>query len=138
LDLLGLLTPGFQVRAVPGPPTPTIGSIGLYVGRNWFEVRYQGSRADGASGLDVAVLQTRVLEPLALLTPGPAYTVEIAPAPTSVDELTQRCDADGGALFTLATPPPETLARLADAGEVMPPKTTYFEPKPCAGIFLRP
>ena len=30
------------------------------------------------------------------------------------------------------------LTRLADAGEVMPPKTTYFEPKPCAGVFLRP
>jgi uncharacterized protein (DUF1015 family) len=32
----------------------------------------------------------------------------------------------------------EALTRLADASEVMPPKTTYFEPKPCAGIFLRP
>ena len=70
---------------------------------------------------------------------GPArLTVEIAPARTSVDELTRRCDADGGALFTLAPPPLEALTRLADAGEVMPPKTTYFEPKPCAGIFLRP
>ena len=53
-------------------------------------------------------------------------------------ELTQRCDADGGALFTLAPPATDVLTRLADAGEVMPPKTTYFEPKPCAGIFLRP
>jgi uncharacterized protein (DUF1015 family) len=138
VDLFGLLTPGFQVRAVPEPPAPTLGSFGLYVGRSWFEVRYQGSRGDGPSGLDVAVLQARVLERLVRLRPGPSYTVEIAPARTSVDELTQRCDADGGALFTLAPPPLEALTRLADAGEVMPPKTTYFEPKPCAGIFLRP
>lgn len=137
-DLLGLLTPGFQVQAVPEPPTPTLGSFGLYVGHSWFDLEYRGSRADGPSGLDVAVLQIRVLERLVRLTPGPSYTVEIAPARTPVDELTQRCDADGGALFTLAPPPLEALIRLADAGEVMPPKTTYFEPKPCAGIFMRP
>jgi uncharacterized protein (DUF1015 family) len=136
--LLGLLTPGFQVRAVPEPPAPTIGSFGLYVGRSWFDVRYPGSRGAGPSGLDVAVLHGRVLERLVQPAPGPSYTVEIAPARTSVAELTQRCDADGGALFTLAPPPLEALTSLADAGEVMPPKTTYFEPKPCAGIFLRP
>ena len=44
---------------------------------------------------------------------------------------------DGGALFTLAPPEIEALSDVADAGEVMPPKTTYFEPKPAAGIFLR-
>ena len=42
-----------------------------------------------------------------------------------------------GALFTLAPPELEALSAVADAGEVMPPKTTYFEPKPAAGIFLR-
>jgi uncharacterized protein (DUF1015 family) len=110
----------------------------LYVGRSWYHLRHQGSRDAGTSGLDVAVLHAQVLERLSRLAPGPSYTVEIAPARTSVDDLTQRCDADGGALFTLAPPPLETLTSLADAGEVMPPKTTYFEPKPCAGIFLRP
>ena len=59
------------------------------------------------------------------------------PSGTSVVELTRRCDVDGGALFTLAPPEIEALSEVADAGEVMPPKTTYFEPKPAAGIFLR-
>ena len=36
----------------------------------------------------------------------------------------------------LAPPSLEVLTGMADAGEVMPPKTTYFEPKPCTGIFL--
>jgi uncharacterized protein (DUF1015 family) len=137
-DLFRLLAPDFQVRAAPGPPAPTFGSFGLYVGRSWFGVRYQGRRGDGRAGLDVEILQARVVERLVRRRPGPPNTVEIAPARTSVDELTQRCDADGGALFTLAPPPLEALTRLADAGEVMPPKTTYFEPKPCSGIFLRP
>jgi uncharacterized protein (DUF1015 family) len=137
-DLIELLTPEFQVRAAPETPAPTLGSFGLYVGGGWFDVRYQRRRGDGPSGLDVALLEERVLKRLGRLPPGPAYTVEITPARTTVDELAQRCDADRGALFTLAPPSPEALTRLADAGEVMPPKTTYFEPKPCAGIFLRP
>ena len=58
------------------------------------------------------------------------------PAGTST-ELTERCDRDGGALFTLAPPALDVLTGLADRGEMMPPKTTYFEPKPYAGIFLR-
>jgi uncharacterized protein (DUF1015 family) len=56
----------------------------------------------------------------------------------ALGELVRRCDVDRGALFTLPPPTPEALTRLVDVGEVMPPKTTYFEPKPCAGIFLRP
>ena len=77
------------------------------------------------------MLQAQVLDHL-------DQPIEIAPARTPVDELTRRCDSDEGALFTLAPPPLEALTRLADAGGVMPPKTTYFEPKPCAGIFRRP
>jgi uncharacterized protein (DUF1015 family) len=137
-DLIELLTPEFQVRAAPEPPAPSLGTFGMYVGGGWFDVRYQGRRGDGPSSLDVALLEERVLKRLGGLLSGPAYTVEITPPRTSVDALAQRCDADRGALFTLAPPPPEALTRLVDAGEVMPPKTTYFEPKPCAGIFLRP
>jgi D-3-phosphoglycerate dehydrogenase len=125
--LLDLLAPVFRVEPTGAPPPPASGSFGLYAGGGWYAVT---SPAAGAA-LDVEVLQARVLDHL-------EQTVEIAPARTLVDELTRRCDADEGALFTLAPPPLETLTRLADAGAVMPPKTTYFEPKPCAGIFRRP
>src|SRR4029079_3710607 len=122
-----LLTPAFGVAAVAPPPQPAPGSFGLHAHRTW----YQGTPTPAGSGLDVEVLRAQVLDHLPQL-------VEIAPARTPVDELTRRCDADGGVLFTLAPPPSATLTRLSDAHEVMPPKTTYFEPKPCAGIFLRP
>lgn len=135
--LLELLGPWARVQAVSAPPAPTVGAFGLYVGGDWFDVRHQGSPGAGRADLDIAVLQTQVLERLDRPTPGLSRSVEIAPALTFVDELVRRCDADGGALFTLAPPPLEALTMLADAGEVMPPKTTYFEPKPCTGIFLR-
>ena len=125
--LLDLLAPGFRVGAAATPPTPAPGSFGLYADGSWYDVT---PHVFGA-GLDVEVLQAQVLDHL-------DQAIEIAPARTPVDELTRRCDSDEGALFTLAPPPLDALTRLADAGEVMPPKTTYFEPKPCAGIFRRP
>jgi len=126
-SLLELLAPEFEVEGSAAAPTPTSGSFGLYAGGGWYEVTPHVTGAE----LDVKVLQARVLDPL-------DQAIEIAPARTPVDELTRRCDSDGGVLFTLAPPPLEALTRLADAGGVMPPKTTYFEPKPCAGIFRRP
>jgi uncharacterized protein (DUF1015 family) len=124
-----------ELSAVLGPePEPVAaapdlepGCYGLYAGGRWHRVTARGAGV----GLDVERLTTQVLDRL-------RRGVEIPPARTPLDELTRRCDADGGALFTLAPPPLGELTRLADAGAVLPPKTTYFEPKPCAGIFRRP
>ena len=135
-ELDALLTADFEVRTVDGPPVPTPGSFGMYVARRWCHLTYRGARGSGPAGLDVAVLEA-TFDRAADHERGPSYTLEIAPAQSTVDELTQWCDSDGGALFTLAPPPLEVVTGLADLGEVMPPKTTYFAPKPCAGIFLR-
>jgi uncharacterized protein (DUF1015 family) len=130
-QVLEALAHGFEVTRCSAEPAPTPGTFGLYVAGDWFQVRVGPTSAARPRPLDVELLHERVLAPL-------ARTIEIAQARTSVDDLVRRCDEDEGALFTLAPPPLSELTRLADAGEVMPPKTTYFEPKPCAGVFLRP
>jgi uncharacterized protein (DUF1015 family) len=135
--LLALLAREYDVREVAGPPTPVVGSMGLYVGSRWYDVRSSGTREAGVAGLDVTVLQTLVLDRLDPPPPGRVRTIDDVPAAAPLDELVSRCDVDSGALFTLAPPPSRALIEVADAGEVMPPKTTYFEPKPAAGIFLR-
>jgi uncharacterized protein (DUF1015 family) len=136
--LVELVSASFQVAEASAPPHPRPGSFGLYVGRRWFDVTYQGRRDDGVAGLDIAILESLVLQHLDRRTPGPgASTVEIVGSRIPIAELTQRCDLDGGALFTLAPPPLTALTALADAGAVMPPKTTSFEPKPSFGIFVR-
>ena len=134
--LLGLLGEEFDVQEVGVAPTPSVGSIGLYVASHWYAVRLPSARPTGAAGLDVSILQTRVLDRLDPAPPGRVRTIDTVPAAASLEELVARCDVDRGALFTLAPPPPESLTEVADVGEVMPPKTTYFEPKPAAGIFL--
>jgi len=132
--LLAMLAKEFDVRRATGPPAVS-GGFGVYVERGWFDVRFEGVRREGSAGLDVTILQDRVLEPL-VHEAGLRQDVEVAHRP--LDELVEQCDGDGGALFTLAPPALDVLAAVADRGETMPPKTTYFEPKPCAGIFLRP
>ena len=124
--LMDLLASGFDVLPAHAQ-APTAGRWGLYADGHWSDVVIR----DPGGRLDVEVLQEQVLDRL-------GRRVEIAPAKTEVDELTRRCDLDGGVLFTLAPPPLSALTALADAGGVMPPKTTYFEPKPSAGIFRRP
>ncbi len=59
------------------------------------------------------------------------------PTRATTAALVAACDADGGALFVLPPPELDTLLALADAGEVVPAKSTFFAPKPGSGIFLR-
>jgi uncharacterized protein (DUF1015 family) len=119
----------FVLAPADGPPERP-GDLGVYVDGQWSTATYRGERAPGTAGLDVAVLHDRVLGPL-----GVEDRVRSLRLPVEV--LTAACDDDGGLLVTLAPPTLDLLIDVADRGEVMPPKTTYFDPKPCAGIFLR-
>jgi len=119
----------FVVEPADGPPD-CAGQFGVYVGGRWSTVTYRGERAPGMAGLDVAILHDRVLKPLGV-------EERVLPLRLPVEALTAACDGDNGLLVTLAPPSLDLLIDVADRGEVMPPKTTYFDPKPCAGIFLR-
>jgi hypothetical protein len=137
-ELLQLLSEDFQVQETGRPHVPPVGgSMGVYVSRRWFEITYDGEPVGGVAGLDVSILQSRVLDRLDPAPAGRTREVETIPATSPLDQLAARCDVDSGALFTLAPPTPDALVEVADGGEVMPPKTTYFEPKPATGIFLR-
>ncbi|HET7350799.1 MAG TPA: DUF1015 family protein [Marmoricola sp.] len=131
--VLGLLSEDFAVQPATGFDEP-VGCFRMYLDGRWFDVDHTGARPSGARGLDAAVLGDQVLDPLLRAT---GRRVEVTSALTPLDELAKACDEDGGVLFALRPPPLEQLIEIADGGEVMPPKTTYFDPKPYAGIFLR-
>lgn len=132
--LLDAASVDFVVREVSGAQEST--GVALYVAGRWHDLDYRGTRPQGSAGLDAAVLQTHVLDRV-LGIGGPGHPrLEVVPAHVPLQDLASRCDQDGGALFVLRPPSLHKLTEIADRGEVTPPKTTYFAPKPYAGIFL--
>jgi uncharacterized protein (DUF1015 family) len=132
-ELLDLLREHFDVTELTYPDH-AVGCFAAYVDGRWYDAAYTGERPLGASGTAVAILDEHVLRPLVGHDTG---RVEVASALQPLLELKAACDEDGGALFALRPPALDQLTEVADRGEVMPPKTTYFDPKPYAGIFLR-
>jgi uncharacterized protein (DUF1015 family) len=125
-----LLEANFDVRPATDAQDALASGIAVSLDRRWYVARYPGERLPGPPGLDLSLLHDRVLDRL------PAGTVvELTRA--SIEVLIAACDADGGVLFALPAPELKTLIAIADAGEVMPAKSTFFSPKPGSGIFLR-
>lgn len=134
VTLLALAAAAFSVRDLPAPDRAH--GIALYTDGRWYDLDRSGSLPEEAHSLDVAVLHTSVLGPgLGITDPGHPR-LEVVPAHVPLSASTARCDEDGGALFVLRPPSLRTITGMADLGQVLPPKTTYFSPKPCRGIFL--
>lgn len=135
--LLRELSAGCDVEHAAGP-SRAVGSFGLRVAGSWHSVRPRSlPRGEGVAGLDVTVLDEQVLRPLLGVASGHprvSYVSELA----DLEAAGRSVDADGAALFLLTAPTLEQLVQVAERGEVMPQKSTYIEPKPRAGVFLRP
>jgi uncharacterized protein (DUF1015 family) len=110
--------------------------FGLHLGTRWYQLaRRSTERADGAAGLDVTLIDQEILRPHLGVYSGHdrvSYVSDLA----NVIDTANTHPAD--ALFLLAAPTHDELIDIATRGEVMPPKSTYIEPKPRAGVFLHP
>lgn len=125
-----LLRERFDLRPAADMPGALATGVAVYLDRRWCVARFAGTRPPGSRGLDVSLLHEHVLDRL------PAGT-EVRPTQGDPTGPTAACDADGGAFFALPPPRLRTLLAIADAGEVVPAKSTFFSPKPGSGIFLR-
>ncbi|MDX6324830.1 MAG: hypothetical protein QOK15_1184 [Nocardioidaceae bacterium] len=129
LDLLqDRLRASYDVTEVGAAPTPRTGQVAMYADGRWLLATSCERPRLGVEGLDAVLLERRVL------APSGAWPTLPVRAPLS--ELARRCDTDGSVLFALAPPALSTLTQIADCGEVMPAKTTSFQPKPVSGLLL--
>jgi uncharacterized protein (DUF1015 family) len=87
------------------------------------------------AGLDVTMLDQRILRPLLDIEPGDTR-LQFVPDLRDLDATARESDADGDVLFTLQAPRIEDVVSVAERHEVMSAKTTYVQPKPRTGIFL--
>ena len=124
-------------------PQPPKGQVGMYLAGCWYWVDlgtgHEGTGAAGeAAGLDVARLHDRLLGPLLGITDvrnDPRVAFVGGASGTAALETT----VDSGAAavaFSLAPVTPAELLAVSDAGEMMPPKSTWFEPKLRDGLLI--
>ena len=115
------------------------GVAGLYLGGSWHQMDLPPAVGNAAvNGLDVERLRRSILDPVLgadeLGVPG---AVEYLPASLGFDELARRCDAEKRVGFALHPMTVRELMAVADESGLMPPKSSFFAPKPRSGVFLR-
>ena len=111
-----------------GPATPAgKGSVAMYLGGKWYTIAMPA----GGSALDVDVLQSTILEPvLGIADVRTDKRIDFVGGIRGTRELEQLVNSGkSAAAFSLFPVSVDDLMRIADAGGIMPPKSTWFEPK---------
>lgn len=92
---------------------------------------------DPVKGLDVSILQDYLLAPILGITdPRTDSRIEFIGGIRGIKELERRVSQDMKAAFSMYPTSMEELLNVADAGLLMPPKSTWFEPKLRSGLFI--
>jgi uncharacterized protein (DUF1015 family) len=117
-----------------GTPAPARkGEVGMYLGGRWHTLRLEAAAgsADVGSTLDVSLLQDQVLSPLlGVGDPRTDKRIDFVGGIRGTAELEKLVNGGRAALaFSMFPVGVDDLMRIADAGEIMPPKSTWFEPK---------
>lgn len=139
-ELLQRLGSDFDVNASDVPVSPgTPGTFGMFVDGKWYRlVLHSGTipMDDPVARLDVSLLQDRILTPL--LDVGDPRTdprIDFVGGVRGLEELERRVQSGEQAVaFSLHPTAMEQLMAVADAGALMPPKSTWFEPKLADGL----
>lgn len=138
-QFLQRLQPDFRVRAEATPVKPTrAGEFGMYLARRWYRLTIAPARIpdDAVGRLDVSLLQNHVIGPvLGITDPRRDKRIDFVGGIRGLSELERRVDSGEMALaFALYPTSLADLMAVADAGAVMPPKSTWFEPKLADGL----
>lgn len=134
---------GFTVEPSSEPIESTeVGVMGLFTAGAWYRLSFTPELASAVAqagpveSLDVSVLQDHVLGPiLGIGDPREDARISFVGGIRGTAELERRAGADGVAFSLCATTIDQLLA-VADAGLLMPPKSTWFEPKLRSGLFI--
>jgi uncharacterized protein (DUF1015 family) len=93
---------------------------------------------DPVKELDVSILQDNLLTPvLGIADPRADRRIDFVGGIRGLGELEKRCRQGWAVAFSLFPASLDQLMRVADAGTVMPPKSTWFEPKLRSGLTVR-
>lgn len=115
------------------------GTFGMYLAGRWYLLTAGAAlrSSDPVAGLDVSILQDRLLSPVLRITdPRTDKRIDFVGGIRGLDELERRVRNDMAVAFSMYATSIEELLAVADAGLLMPPKSTWFEPKLRSGLFI--
>jgi len=115
------------------------GSIGMYLEDGWYRLNFYQEflNNDPIKGLDVSILQDQILAPLlGVGDPRTDQRIDFIGGIRGLSELEKRVHEDMKAAFSLYPTSMNELMMVADAGLLMPPKSTWFEPKLRSGLLI--
>jgi uncharacterized protein (DUF1015 family) len=141
-EFFGRLSAKFSVERATGQVRPARkGEFGLYIDGTWYRLQAENDllkNADPVERLDVAILQTHVLESiLGIADIRTDKRIDFVGGIRGLGELEKRVNSGEMKLAISVFPPSlDELMTIADAGKIMPPKSTWFEPKLRDGLFI--
>lgn len=138
-DFRARIAKRFDVERSSAPATPTRpGEFGMFLRGQWWRLRIQPGLIprDPVARLDISLLQANLLEPvLGIGDPRTDKRIDFVGGIRGLQELESRVGSGEMAVaFALHPTGMEALMAVADANQVMPPKSTWFEPKLADGL----
>lgn len=146
-DLNGLSSEAFlekvksicEVTEGASPEPDAVGKMAMYLDGKWYGLSFPiDANADPISKLDVSRLQNNILAPfLGIDDPRVSNRIDFIGGIRGTAELEKRVgETPGSVAFSMYPVTVEQLMDIADADEIMPPKSTWFEPKLRSGLFV--
>lgn len=115
-------------------------TFGMLLDGKWYKLTAKEGtfdESDPVSSLDVSILQSNLISPiLGIDDPRTDKRIDFVGGIRGLGELEKRVKDDMRIAFSMYPTSIEELIDIADAGKIMPPKSTWFEPKLLSGLFI--
>jgi uncharacterized protein (DUF1015 family) len=140
-EIMKLVSEKYSIEEIKGDPKPKCKhSHSMYIGGKWFSITLKKGIADERDpikSLDVDILFTNILKPVFnIQDPRTDKMIDFVGGIRGIKELESRCAKDCKVAFAMYPVSIQEVMSVADSSMIMPPKSTWFEPKPRSGLVV--
>ncbi|MGN1329007.1 MAG: DUF1015 domain-containing protein [Eubacterium sp.] len=140
-EFINVISEKFEIEKSNGQYRPEKKhTFGMFLENQWYRLTAKNSiinEADPVERLDVSILQNNLLDPvLNIKNPKTDDRIDFIGGIRGLDELERRVGSDMVVAFAMYPTTVDDLMSIADADLIMPPKSTWFEPKLLSGLFI--
>lgn len=140
-EFLGKLTKDFEIEEKEAAYSPiNKGEFGMYLKDRWYVLKFKHMERvqdNLIDSLDVSILQNYCFQPiLGIDDPRTNFRIDFSGGIRGLKELERRVHTDCKVAFSMKATSMEELFQVAEKGLLMPPKSTWFEPKLRSGLFI--